>query len=532
MAGHLFVMQGDLTKLACDAWLLPTDQNFHIERHWLLGAPTGIAQRITPEGCLRTPKPQGWSNNGVRVVRCDDWTTTGAGPQPWLANVGLTAGTSIEWYLHAVRQFLKEAAVDAASRGVAFGRSRPLLALPVVGTGEGGAHAVKGGVSDQLVAELLRSAQGGPADIVLVTHTGAALSAAQTARRQHAGAWSEVDPDLREKAKSLAAIARRERLVLFIGAGASRGAGLPGWRELLDELAGEVDLDSKSDAWKHTDNLDQGRLIAQRFEERGQKLVDRISKRLDVPWHSLTHGLLASLPINEAATMNYDTLFELACDGARRRFAVLPYQPARTGPRWLLKVHGSIGARPADIVLTREDYLRYADRRAALAGIVQALLITRHILFVGFSLQDETFHRIIDDVRKAVRGQAEADARPATHRREPFATALLAVADSLLPELWKGDIECLVFGGDTTAIALAARKQEIFLDLLLAETTTNTGHLLDPTYRTLLTPGEVAFATAIEGILRDASVATRETAAWEQFLEFIARLGAASSPSE
>ena len=59
-------------------------------------------------------------------------------------------------------------------------------------------------------------------------------------------------------------------------------------------------------------------------------------------------------------------------------------------------------------VLTRGDYLRYADRRAALAGIVQALLITREMLFVGFSLKDENFFRIADDVRKAVGGDGSS----------------------------------------------------------------------------------------------------------------------------
>jgi hypothetical protein len=40
-----------------------------------------------------------------------------------------------------------------------------------------------------------------------------------------------------------------------------------------------------------------------------------------------------------------------------------------------------------------EDYLRYESRRAALAGIVQSLLITKHMLFIGFGLQDDNFHR-------------------------------------------------------------------------------------------------------------------------------------------
>src|SRR5207244_1581616 len=69
---------------------------------------------------------------------------------------------------------------------------------------------------------------------------------------------------------------------------------------------------------------------------------------------------------------------------------------------WVLKMHGSV-SHPEDIVLTREHQLAYEERHAALAGIVQTLLLTRHMLFVGFSLSDDTFHRIADDVRRVLR---------------------------------------------------------------------------------------------------------------------------------
>lgn len=32
--GHLFIINGDLTKLACDAVLVPTDEDFVIEAPW------------------------------------------------------------------------------------------------------------------------------------------------------------------------------------------------------------------------------------------------------------------------------------------------------------------------------------------------------------------------------------------------------------------------------------------------------------------------------------------------------------------
>ena len=69
---------------------------------------------------------------------------------------------------------------------------------------------------------------------------------------------------------------------------------------------------------------------------------------------------------------------------------------------------------PEEIVLTKSHYIRYAERYAALGGIVQASLLTRHLLFVGFSFNDDNFQRIYDPVRKAKRlekrlSQGDAD---------------------------------------------------------------------------------------------------------------------------
>lgn len=100
-------------------------------------------------------------------------------------------------------------------------------------------------------------------------------------------------------------------------------------------------------------------------------------------------------------------MFEIASKATGLNVAVLPYAAASNSDRWILKMHGC-ASHPEDIVLTREDYLRYATRRSALQGIVQSLLITRHMLFVGFSLQDDNFHRIVDEVRRAIRSTSIA----------------------------------------------------------------------------------------------------------------------------
>lgn len=73
-------------------------------------------------------------------------------------------------------------------------------------------------------------------------------------------------------------------------------------------------------------------------------------------------------------------------------------------PGWLLKMHGCV-TRPDEIVLSRDDYMSYDRARSALGGMVQAMLMTKHMLFVGFSLVslwltkqvEGNLHRCISD---------------------------------------------------------------------------------------------------------------------------------------
>ena len=46
--------------------------------------------------------------------------------------------------------------------------------------------------------------------------------------------------------------------------------------------------------------------------------------------------------------------------------------------------------------------------KEALAGIVQAMLITKHIMFVGFSLRDEAFNEIAATVRRSLKVSTHA----------------------------------------------------------------------------------------------------------------------------
>ncbi len=194
--GHLFVTRGDLTKIACDAWLVPTDAGFGIRRVW---RRAGVSRPSVA--------PEEWGNEGVRVARFGPAERPEEPPEPWLVNVGGNRKTPTEWFMEGVRQFVAEATAAYQGSVSSHGRERHLLALPVVGVGAGGAGALKGDVVQSLIRTLLAATTQTGSDVVLVTHDGPAL-AAQSARRQVAAEglelWPELNPVLREAAERLA----------------------------------------------------------------------------------------------------------------------------------------------------------------------------------------------------------------------------------------------------------------------------------------------------------------------------------------
>jgi hypothetical protein len=127
--------------------------------------------------------------------------------------------------------------------------------------------------------------------------------------------------------------------VLFLGAGVSVGAGLPMWDTLLEELAAEARMTAEEvGALRRFDALDRARIIDGRLG--GHQINDAVARRFRRYHHSLTHALLAALPVEEAVTTNYDQLFELASGAVGEHVAVLPHAPRLDATRWLLKMHG------------------------------------------------------------------------------------------------------------------------------------------------------------------------------------------------
>lgn len=467
----VLAVRGDLRHLSCHAWYLPGDFRPFVAEYWFKEDPE--LETAVARGARELPDD--WREDGTRVLPLllpDERRA-----RPVLAAIP-NSGTD-DWGYHreTLRQFV-DVAVTLEPPSHLRERARRLLAVPLIGTGRSAWRASRARHLDGLLTALEQESQRTGADFVVVAHSEADWAALQAVRRRRT-LERGVDPeltDLAAPAEALAARARRGQLVVFTGAGTGQPAGLPDWRTLLTELATWAGFDAQTaDRLRQLDLLDQAAVISARKGE--GHLADWVAQRMQAPHCSLTHSLLANLPVQEYVTLNYDQLLELAAHDACAPLAVLPYEPA--GQRWLLKLHGCVAPdRRKDIVLTRSDYLSLREHRATLTGLVQALLVTRHMLFVGFGLADDHFHAVVHDVRRAL----------GPGRQTALGTALLLEHDDLREELWKDDLSYVAMAGGSRADS--ARRLELFLDHLLLQSATSDAHLFDPSYEQMLTEDE------------------------------------------
>jgi len=305
-------------------------------------------------------------------------------------------------------------------------------------------------------------------------------------------------------------------------------AGLPGWGSLLDALAVRAGMTAQErEALRGLRNvLDQATVVERRLNDEKTEIGPAVEVVLGPHrHHALTHALLAALTVREAITTNYDRLFEDAWAVSDPGvLSVIPGAIRSDARRWLLKMHGCV-SDPEKVVLTRSSYTRYDERLPGLAGMVQAFLVTRHVLFVGFSLTDDNFHRLIDAVRRL-----RAVGRPPGL----LGTALALGSGGLSEVLWEGDIQRVrMTDHEETArdfsVAAAARRLEVFLDYLVSRTR-GAAHLLVGTrFNPLLTPGERRLRDALARFVADVTgpdaVGVREAVAWPRVERLLRGLG-------
>ncbi|WP_324651021.1 SIR2 family protein [Georgenia sp. H159] len=499
--GHVFVVQGRIGNLDCDAIVVPTDRDFVVEPPWH-AALGGVA-----EDEVAGLEPEGWRERGFGRGRSPDLV------QPaWFVDVVRGPGPAVE-ELAAVMDRLRGALEDIAATRPApgAGREKVLVALPTLGTGGGGFGEITGTVVDQQLATCRDVVSRHDLDVVVVAASASDYTALQGARLA-TGLEPDLGRDTAAAARELAGRARCGELALFIGAGVSMAAGLPSWEALISTIAErhDIDLDDVPSA------LDRAELLRRELGEDFGDAVAQESSR--VSRYAITHSLLAALGCREVVTTNYDALYEKAVRdiSGTGPVPVLPYDEPRSDSPWLLKMHGDVND-PASIVLTRSDFVRYDSRSRPMGSVVQSLMLTRHLLVVGASLTDDNFLRLAHEVVD-FRQHGPSGEEP----RAPLGTVLDRRRVEGKARLWEGVFE-YVAASTCERPEEQSRDLAIVLDLLAAHAA-GTAHLLDRRYDYLLASDEERETAAAARRLHDR--VARLDGGWRELGEVLGRLGA------
>jgi hypothetical protein len=297
------------------------------------------------------------------------------------------------------------AAVDTAVRHLRddLGRDcRLLIALPAFRIGMGGDrdHGLRSARAQVTAAHAAMEQHAG-VDIAMITYTSSIYQIFLEARRQVLGG-ARTGPSYPVELER--AVVDGE-CVLFVGAGLSRGAGLPDWGQLMDRMARELGLGSLD----RVDNLDLAQWYRERFSPAA--LADVIRGTFGdpalAPRTTLAHFLLMSLPVRHVITTNYDNLLERALI-ALKRHPVLVIREADVARMrssdgvHVVKLHGD-ASEAEGIVLCRDDYDEFFERRPAMSLLLEGLLLNQTFFFVGYGLRDPNFRQIYSRIARMLR---------------------------------------------------------------------------------------------------------------------------------
>ena len=186
---------------------------------------------------------------------------------------------------------------------------------------------------------------------------------------------------------------------IFAGAGLSRPSGFVNWKDLLRELAEEINLDVDKEA----DLVE----VAQYYcnEKRGRsELNNKILNRfITEAQENSSINLLAEMPIKTYWTTNYDHLLEDILQKHGKRIDVkLSAQSLSTtlsaSDALIYKMHGDY-LEPSTCVITKDDYESYNEKRQLFTTALQGDLVSKTFLFIGFSFEDPNLKYILSRIR-------------------------------------------------------------------------------------------------------------------------------------
>ncbi|MCB9778031.1 MAG: hypothetical protein H6742_05670 [Alphaproteobacteria bacterium] len=511
--GRVFVVRGDIRRLAVDAWLLPSDGEGRVEPSWVAW-PAGAAEQLAPS----EPFPH-WTRQARRIRRLQGWPD--GLPRAWAVHVELDPSVPSSWFIEAAADFVGAAAHDLKehppARGLVDGRAsggRPLVAVPVGVAGIGAAHGDRarkgaGSLVKALMPELHEAARDHGVDVVIVAHSDESWVLAQAARRQTM-AGVELPDALRDALGPALDAARQGRLWVAAGPELALATGLPSLDARLDDVLDRMGLpDARVATLRRLPA--ESRLAAVSDHLGGAtRLGEVLSQPLQRAHHGLVHGLLAGLPARRLVQWTEDDQLEQALSASGRPADALVDGPGRPGAVGLLRLHGSMHA-PADLGRALLDPGRHRGRLATLAALLQADAGEHpHLLVLGHA-PDADLVRLLNLAIPRLGGDG----------RRPVCTVLAGDQDPTLPRLWGRRLGWIAPATGPDGLHRLTLR---CLDWL-ADGAATSQRLLDPGSRVLLDPADQALARAVDAFLAELPASARAGHGWQALARWLAAHG-------
>jgi hypothetical protein len=218
---------------------------------------------------------------------------------------------------------------------------------------------------------------------------------------------------------ALAAAIRDRRAILFAGAGLSMSVGLPSWRELVDHMCQDLQLDP---ACVPTETGYQ--TLAEYYRlQKGS--IGSLRSWMDRTWsvsearvrESKVHELVVSLDFPIVYTTNYDNNLEVAYQLYGREFVKIANARdvalATGAAAQIVKFHGDF-EDDQSLVLAETDYFNRLNFASPLDVKFRADALGRTLLFIGYSMSDLNIRLLLHRLWETWRSSGYAKDRPAS----------------------------------------------------------------------------------------------------------------------
>lgn len=209
----------------------------------------------------------------------------------------------------------------------------------------------------------------------------------------------KYNPSIQEFLRTYVKAIQDSNAAIFAGAGLSRPVGYVDWKELLREVAEDLQLDIDQES----DLIALAQYHVNEFSGRGkinQILIEEFTKSVKT---SRNHKILSQLPISTYWTTNYDQLIETNLEAVGKKVDKKISSENMTysvpgSDAIVYKMHGD-STLPHDAVLTKDDYEGYDQKREIYSTALRGDLVSKTFLFIGFSFDDPNLSQILSRIR-------------------------------------------------------------------------------------------------------------------------------------